>query len=131
MARSGSYVDVNGLGRLRRDLRRVGDDLGDLKDANKRAGTIVAAEAGRRAPRGKTGRLSGSGRASRAVGRVSVLFGGASVPYAGPVHWGWPAHGIEANPFVPDAAQATEPAWLPAYQTDLEHLAARLDGHRY
>lgn len=123
-------ITVLGLSRLRRDLRRAGDDLGDLKDANKRAGQVVATEAARRSPR-KTGRLSGSGRSSRAAGRASVLFGGARVPYAGPVHWGWPAHHIEANPFIPEAAQATESTWLPAYEADLDKVAHSLDGRTY
>ena len=123
-------VSVVGLARLRRDLRKIGDDLGDLKDANKRAGSIVAAESARRAPR-VSGRLAGSGRASRAAGRASVLFGGARVPYAGPVHWGWPARGIEANPFVVDAAQATESTWVGEYLADLDKIATRLDGRTY
>lgn len=57
--------------------------------------------------------------------------GRASVPYAGPIHYGWPAHGIEANPFVTDAAQATEPLWLPKYETDVNAVAHSLDGNRY
>lgn len=127
---TGSGVSVVGLARLRRDLKAAGADLADLKEANARAGSIVQTAAAARAPR-RSGRLAGSGRASRTVGRVSVMFGGARVPYAGPVHWGWAARGIEPNPFIPDAAQATEPLWLAAYAADLDRLAGSLDGRTY
>lgn len=123
-------VSVVGLARLRRDLKTVGAGLEDLKTANAAAGTLVAQAAGGRAPR-RTGTLAGTGRAARAAGRASVLFGGARAPYAGPIHWGWPARGIEANPFVLDAALATEPLWLPLYAADLERLAGSLDGRTY
>lgn len=123
-------ISVSGLSRLRRDLRKAGDDMGDLKEANARAASIVAAEAARRAPR-KTGRLASSVRGNRAASRASVSAGRAAVPYAGPIHYGWPARGIEANPFVTDAAQATEPIWIPAYETDLNKVAHSLDGRNY
>lgn len=123
-------VSVVGLSRLRRDLRRVGADMADLKAANAAAGSLVAAESAARAPR-RTGRMAGSGRASKTVGRASVMFGGARIPYAGPIHYGWPARGIEANPFITDAAQATESRWLPLYEAELAHVAQSLDGHTY
>lgn len=130
VARSGAQLRVDGLGRLRRDLRRFAGDADDLKAANAAAAATVAGAASERAPR-RSGRLAGSVRGNRAVGRATVLAGGAAVPYAGPVHWGWPAHGIDAQPFVVDAAQATEPTWLPAYATDLQRAADRLAGRTY
>jgi hypothetical protein len=130
MATRSASVSVVGLARLRRDLRGIGADLADLKDANQRAAGIVQQAAASRAPR-RSGKLAASGRASRTAGRATVMFGGARIPYAGPVHWGWPARGIEPDPFIPDAAQATESLWLPAYEADLNKLAGSLDGHRY
>lgn len=123
-------VSVSGLARLRRDLRRAGQDMAELKAANAAAAQLVAAEAERRAPR-RTGRLAASVRGNNSASRASVSAGRASLPYAGPIHWGWPARGIEANPFVVDAAQATESQWLPAYETDLERVASSLDGNTY
>jgi hypothetical protein len=32
-----------------------------------------------------------------------VRAGRTSVPYAGPIHFGWPAHNIEPTPFLYDA----------------------------
>lgn len=123
-------AEAPGLRRLTRDLRKIGADLGDLKDAGQRAGQIVVAAASPRAPR-RSGALAGSGRAARAAGRVTVLFGSARVPYAGPIHYGWPARGIDPHPFVIDAAQATEPAWLAVYQAGVDQAVDSIAGRTY
>lgn len=114
---------VDGLNALRRDLRKLPGGLADLKDVHQRVGQLVLPEASARAPK-RSGRLAGSGRASRAAGRVSLLFGGARVPWAGPIHWGWPRRHIEPQPFAADAAQATEPAWLALYSVGIDQLVA-------
>lgn len=131
MADSSVTVKVDGLRRLQRDLRAVGDDLADLKDTNAAVSQLVAAEARRRAPTGASGRLAASGRGNRAAGRATVLFGGARVPYAGPVHYGWPARGIEAQPFATDAATITEPAWLAMYVAGIDQVTGKLAGRDY
>lgn len=124
-------VHVDGVRQLRRDLRKLGDDLADVKDANAAAAALVAAEAARRAPRGKTGRLAASVRGNRAASRATVSAGRASVPYAGPIHYGWPAHHIEAQPFVTDAAQDTQPLWLPLYEQGINRAVDKLAGRTY
>lgn len=127
---SGTFLRVEGARGLRRDLRALGDDLADLKDANAGAAAIVAAAASARAPR-RTGRLAASVRGNRAVGRARVNAGGAAVPYAGPIHFGWPRRHIEAQPFVYDAAQATEPIWRAAYEQAVERALDRVRGKTY
>ena len=112
-----SYT-VEGLPQLRRALRQLVGNVDDLKAANAAVAALVAAAASSRAPR-RSGRLAGSVRGNRAVGRASVMAGGAAMPYAGPIHYGWPARGIEGTPFVVDAAQATEATWLPLYEADV------------
>ena len=125
-------IRVDGLRRLRRDLRQLEGGLSDLKDANARAGQVVVQAATVKAPRRPgSGRLAGSGRPSRAAGRVSILWGGARVPYAGPIHWGWPARGIEAQPFVVEAAQETQPQWLASYVADIDAALAPMYGRTY
>jgi hypothetical protein len=44
------------------------------------------------------------------------------------VHWGWPARGITAQPFVSDAAVDTEPAWRPLYERDLQNALDKVGG---
>lgn len=130
MATRGAVVQVRGLRELRRDLRKIGDDLRDLKAVNAAVAALVAVAGTSRAPR-RTGRLAGSVRGNRAAGRATVSAGGASVPYAGPIHWGWPARGIEAQPFLSDAALATESAWLPLYEAGIEKALDRVAGNTY
>lgn len=122
-----ALVRIDGLPRLRRALRELVGDVEDLKDANAAAAAIVAAAAAARAPH-RTGRLAASVRGNRAVGRASVAAGGARLPYAGPVHYGWPAHGIEANPFITDAAEATESQWLDAYASAITKAVDKVGG---
>lgn len=115
---------VNGR-QLRSELRRAAGNLDDLKDANARAAALVAREAGPAAPR-RTGRLASTVRGNRAAGRATVTVGSAAVPYARPIHWGWPARGIEADPWVADTAVRTEPVWLDYYQHDVQTILDRI-----
>lgn len=114
-----AQVRVEGLPQLRRTFRKLEADTADLKDANAAAAAMVASAASARAPR-RTGALASSTRGNRALSRATVSAGGAALPYAGPIHWGWPSRGIAGQPFIVDAAQATEAAWLPVYQAGLE-----------
>ena len=102
MARPG--VEVKGAAELARTLRRAGHSLEDLKDANAKVAQFVVARADSKAPR-RTGALAESARPSRAAGRARVMVGRASVPYAGPIHWGWEARNIPAQPWVAETAQ--------------------------
>ena len=122
---------MDGLRRLRRDLKAAGKSTEDLKAANAAVAALVATTAASRAPRGPSGRLASTGRGNRAVGRATVTVGGAAVPYAGPIHWGWPARGIEPQTFIPDAAQATEPVWLELYLKGVEHALEPIAGTTY
>jgi hypothetical protein len=127
MANPGEAVRVEGLGPFIRAMREAQVDLDDLKDATQKAGTIVLAAAMSRAPR-RTGALAASGRANRAARKAIVRFGSARVPYAGPIHWGWPRRHIAAQPFAIDAARASEPTWLAGFARDIERIAAHVEG---
>lgn len=120
-----AHVTVEGFPALRRQLRAFVGDVEDLKAANAAVAAYVATAAAARAPK-RSGRLAGSVRGNRAVGRAQVKGGGARVPYAGPIHWGWPARGITARPFVSEAAQATEPTWLPLYEAAIRRAVDRI-----
>ena len=120
-------VRVEGARELRRTLKRAGVSVEDLKDANAAAGAIVVAAARPTAPR-RSGRLAGTIRASRAAASATVRAGGASVPYAGVIHWGWPAHHITAQPWLSEAATSTESAWLAAYEAGVGKLLDTIRG---
>lgn len=123
----GPTVRVEGGRELRATIRRACGDLEDLKAANSRAAGMVAQWASVTAPR-RTGALGSSVRPGRAAGRARVSGGGASVPYAGVIHWGWPQRRITAQPFISDAAVSTQPAWLPVYLHDIQHALDRVRG---
>lgn len=88
---------------------------------------VAAAEAGspRRSGRmvgAHTGRVTGKARA-----RVTV-----DTPYAAPVHWGWPSHGIKRQPWVV-ATFNRNTAWMDRMerdtQTNLDRRAGAVTGH--
>ena len=108
-------------------MKRAGADIDELKDAHTRAAQIVATYAAQIAPR-RSGRLAGSIRTAKQVKRARVVAGRASVPYAAPIHWGWPSRNIAAQPFMSDAAQATESEWVNAYMADVQKALDKVKG---
>jgi hypothetical protein len=119
-------VRVTGARELRASLKRAGIGLEDLKEANQRVGELIARLAAPRGP-SRTGRLVGSLRASKAAGRARVLAGGAAVPYAGPIHWGWESRGIAPQPFIADTAKATEAQWLGQYEDAIADIIRKVE----
>lgn len=125
---SGPYrQELKGAARLRRTLRQAGDDLEDMKDANTRAAKIVEEGAIGLVPV-LTGDLARSIRSSGTKTAGVVRAGSKALPYAGVIHWGWPAHGITANPFAADAAKLTEPTWGRIYEEAVDKALARIKG---
>jgi hypothetical protein len=122
---AGPVVQVIGARQLRATLKRAGDDLQDLTDAHGKISRIVVGAT--RAPR-RTGRLAGSVRGSGTKTVATVRAGRASVPYAGPIHYGWPARRIAPNPFLTDAAHATEPTWTAVYTQTVNRLLEKVKG---
>jgi hypothetical protein len=120
-------VRVEGLDNLLRTLKRARIDISDLKDANAKAGRTVASAAGFRVPR-RSGALANTIRAAKQAKRARVVAGKAAVPYAGPIHWGWPARHISSQPFISEAAQATEPIWTADYRAELQSALAKVKG---
>lgn len=120
-------VKVEGLSQFVRAMKAAGVDVMDLKDANQAAGNTVLPSATARAPR-RSGALAGSGRANRAARGAVIRFGSARVPYAGPIHWGWPARHIAAQPWVATAAESTEPRWSQTYLDALGTIIDTIEG---
>jgi HK97 gp10 family phage protein len=95
--------EIEGLREVQKALRDLSDDLKDeMKSTHFEAAEIVVDGAKRIAPF-RTGQLAKSIRAAavRTGGRVRV--GSADVPYAGPIHFGWPKRLIKPQPFIYDA----------------------------
>jgi len=119
---------IEGLAKLQRELKQAGEDTQDLKTAGRTAAKIVMAEAKRTAPV-RTGALKRSIRTSVTQKNVGILGGKAIVvPYAEPIHWGWPKRGIRANPWISRAAVMTQPQWLPGYIAEIDKATAKVKG---
>ena len=126
MAR-GPVVEVEGAKQLRATLKKAGDDLGDLKTTHDQIARLIATTSKPRSPV-LTGRLSGSVRGSGAATVATVRAGGAAIPYANAIHWGWAAHGIRANPFIAATAHDTEPIWTRYYVKSVDLILSKVRG---
>src|SRR5688500_18024830 len=97
-------IRVDGLNAVVRSLLAMGLEVEDLKDAFSEIARFGAVVASRHAPR-RTGRLASDIRGNRARSKAVVTAGRVSVPYAGPINYGWAAHGIEPSGFMQKADQ--------------------------
>jgi hypothetical protein len=121
MAR-GPVVRVEGGRKLRGALKAAESALlDDLQALHSRIGQTVAPAAAANAPR-RSGTLAGTVRTSGTKAGALIRAGYAAVPYAGPIHWGWPKRNIVAQPFLSEAAQATEPQWLADYLREVQGI---------
>lgn len=117
-------VRITGMDDLRRRLRNTEHGIEQLKSTNRRAAEVAGHTAMAMAPI-RTGNLAATEREGATQRAGVVRFGGAAVPYACPIHWGWltrpdPAKEwrggkILPNAFASKAAQRTEPIWTQLY----------------
>lgn len=124
MASGPAGFSVEGATNLRRTLRRAADDLDDLTRPNTQAASIAARAGSRLAPR-RSGRLASSLHSSGTKDTGLVT---SSLPYAGPIHWGWRARNIAPQPFLSDGAQNTQGQWFPVYEAALDRAIQKVRG---
>lgn len=118
-------VRIEGLTELRVKMRAL--DKAARKELNviaKAAAVPVATEAARRVPK-LTGRLAASIRAAGTQKGAKVRAGRSAVPYAGPIHFGWPARNIRPQPFLYDALDDRRNEVLEAYERGMTAIIAR------
>jgi len=120
-------VEVDGLRTLRRSLKAAGLSLQDLKDAHNEVAQLVVRAAAPHAPR-RSGALVATDRGSGTQTAAVVRAGRAAVPYAGPIHWGWPARGIRAQPWLYDAAVDSREQWTGTYLRALQQIIDTIEG---
>jgi hypothetical protein len=120
-------VRIEGLSELRRTCIKAGAQMEEFKEATQRTGQVVSFHAMGLAPK-RSGALAGSIRPARAASRVTVYAGSSSVPYAGVIHWGWPAHNIRSQPFLTDAASQSEPQWVGYFFAELQKIIDGIHG---
>ena len=124
-------VKFNGAAEFRAKLQQMGVDLKDFKTINRLIAENVADNARGRAPVGRDrkghsgGTLQGDIRAGATKTRAYVSVGRKKIPYAGPIHFGWPARNIEPNPFLYEAMDSRADDVREVYAKRVDELAMR------
>jgi hypothetical protein len=120
-------IRVEGLNKLTRDLKTLEGDVGDsVKRLNAELAEDVAQTARQKVPR-RSGALAGSIRSSGQARTGVVRTGGARIPYAGPIHFGWAEHNIRPQPFLYDALDARADDIARRWADELEKLVRKVD----
>jgi len=119
MAR-GSGLKVAGLNRVVRDLQRFGLESEDLKAAFSRIAQVGAGVMARYVP-ARSGRLRADVRGNRAKSKAVVAVGRASIPYAGPIQWGWPARNIRPAGFFERTDAVMNPVALRMLEDEINN----------
>lgn len=123
MARTSGFR-VDGLSAVTRALLDIGVEVTDLKGAFSSIADEGARQAARFAPK-RSGRLAADIRGNRARSKAVVTAGRVSVPYAGPINYGWARHGIEAAGFMQKADQAMQPFALKRLEEEINRSIQR------
>lgn len=107
-------------------MKAMEADLKDLTAVNKAAAQPVYADARSRAPI-RSGNLRDSHRVKATRSSARVTAGSGVVPYAGPIHFGWPARHIEPNPWLWEAAADREDEVVGEYEKHIAALIRKVD----
>lgn len=117
-------VEVRGEQNLAFTLRRFGAGLEDMAETHRSAAGLALEAARARAPV-KTGQLRASGLAGGGAGYGDVIF---TVPYAAPIHWGWPARNIAPTLFAVRGVEESQDRWLDIYQDAIQEDLGKVKG---
>jgi hypothetical protein len=120
-------VEVIGGPRLVATMAAAGASLRDMTAVNQRIAARMANMSRGRAPR-RTGRLAGSTRAVATRTEAGVTAGGPGVPYAGVIHFGWPAHHIRAQPWLSETLAQSQPAAVAAIDARIGQILSTIHG---
>jgi HK97 gp10 family phage protein len=118
-----SGIKVKGYKAGIKALQAIGVPDSEIKAAGTAAGELVAAEARTLVPV-RDGNLRDSIKVSKALNSVSIRAGGARVPYANPIHWGWWKRHIKPSPFFSKALGVTRNEVFQNYYATVDKLIA-------
>lgn len=119
------YIQIAGLNQFARAAKKVEEDLdGELKSLHMEMAERMVVPARQYAPK-RSGNLADSIRAQATARVARIVAGKAKVPYAPPIHWGWKARGITANPFLLNALDAQGSRVSQDYLSRLEAITSR------
>jgi HK97 gp10 family phage protein len=119
-------IKIEGIGKLMRQLKQLDPDLvAEVKETHRDAANRVAATARPKVPV-RTGRLAADIRVGVTIKSGTVKIGRKAVPYAGPIHFGWPSRRIAPQPFMYEALDARRGELERLYGTRLAEIVAKV-----
>lgn len=121
-------IKVRNARELRRALRNADPGLKkQLRTAYRSSASIVSVRARRDAPV-LSGDLRDSIRPLGGVSKATVAAGkGRTRDYAGVIHYGWPAHGIEPQEFLHEALEREWPKVYAHFEQAVDKVADTID----
>jgi hypothetical protein len=124
-------VKIEGLSSVRRDLKKLGGDLdlvkGEFLATNKKVAEIVLGDAKRFVPV-LSGALAASMKNASTKTAAKIRAGNKNeVPYAGPIHFGWPRRRIKPQPFIYDAIDPRRDEIASVYANRIEDIRKKYD----
>jgi len=122
-SQGGTRVRIDGLKAVISKLNKAGANAQDMRELMHSVGSIVIQGAN---PPTLSGRLAASMRAGRGKTKAVVRAGYASrVPYAGVIHYGWPARNIGPHPFLTDSLRANHGRVFTALEAGIDELLSK------
>jgi hypothetical protein len=122
-------IKVEGLRETQKALKNLEGGLDDLKDTNASLGNEIAQRASALAPR-LTGNLAASIKSNRQAKKVSIKAGGAKVPYAGVIEYGWKARNIESRSYLRKAAFENRDYIVQKYEDGIKQVIQKYNFDR-
>lgn len=119
-------LEVEGARKLRRQLKAFQSGIDGLKEVHREAGELVGDLAAQFVPV-RTGLLQSTIRVSGQAAGAVVRAGFGRVPYAGPIHFGWPSRGIAPSPFLYDALDIRHDEVIAMYNDRVGDLIKKYD----
>lgn len=123
----GGQLEIEGLRDVQKAMRNFSDDSrNDMKETHRKAGQIVVDGAARLVPV-RSGALLASLRSAPTQRQGRVRVGSAAVPYAGPIHFGWPGRNIQPNPFIYEVLDGRRQEVYALYAERISQLIVKYD----
>jgi hypothetical protein len=124
-------IKITGLSEVQRNLRKLSTDALDLNkteflETNKQVAEIVINESKKYVPF-LTGALAAAIRNASTKKSAKVRAGNVAVPYAGPIHFGWPSRSIKPNTFLYEAIDARKSEVANRYAELVSDLIVKYD----
>lgn len=124
-------IKITGLSKVQRDLRKLSTDALDLNkseflETNKQVAEIIINESKKYVPI-VSGALAAAVKNASTKKSAKVRAGNVAVPYAGPIHFGYPKRAIKPNPFFYEAIDSRRNEVAQRYTSLVESLIKKYD----